>query len=88
MNPLNKQDAIWDYFQNEAPEKFQGSLPRLRFLLKNISPSQKTLNIGVGSGMFEQLALDQGLDIYAMDPVATSIETLQQRLQMGDKAKT
>lgn len=87
MNQLNQQDAIWDYFQNEAPEKFLGSLPRLRFLLKGIQSSHKVLNIGVGSGMFEKLALDKGIDIYAMDPVTTSIETLQQRLKMGDKAK-
>lgn len=87
MTELNRQDAIWDYFQNQAPESFEGSYPRIRFLLKSIPAGARVLNIGVGSGIFEQLALQAGIDVYALDPVAKSIENLRARLNLGDKAQ-
>jgi SAM-dependent methyltransferase len=87
MSQMNSQDAIWKYFQNEAPESFLGSLSRLRFLLKSIIAPQIVLNIGVGAGILERLALDKGLDIYTMDPDTAAIEKMKQRLRMGDKAR-
>lgn len=88
MTELNRQDAIWDYFQNQAPESFEGSYPRIRFLLRSIPAGARVLNIGVGSGIFEQLALQAGIDVYALDPVPKSIENLRTSLNMGEKAQT
>lgn len=81
------QDLIWDYFQNELPESFAGSRGRLAFLVQQLRPASRVLNIGVGSGLFEEIALSRGHDIYSLDPVAKSIESLQQRLNIGDKAR-
>jgi SAM-dependent methyltransferase len=87
MSKYNQQDAIWEYFQNEAPEKFEGSLSRISYLVKPQQPGQKVLNIGVGAGLFEALALKAGIDVYALDPVPKSIEALQKKFSMSDKAK-
>lgn len=81
------QAHIWDYFQNEAPESFAGSAPRLKFLAKKIQPSSRVLNIGVGAGIFEEIALSLGLDVYSLDPNERSIASLRDRLQMQDRAQ-
>jgi SAM-dependent methyltransferase len=82
-----QQDAIWDYYQNEQPENFAVSKARLAFLARKAKPAGKTLDIGVGNGIFEELALQRGLDVYALDPSERSIETLRARLELGDKAR-
>lgn len=87
LTDFDRQDSIWDYFQNESPESFAGSLPRLHYMLNPIPAGRKVLNIGVGTGMLEKLAQDKGIDIYAMDPVPKSVESLQKALGLGDKAK-
>ena len=81
------QDLIWDYFQNEAPESFEGSRARLRHLVQKLNRSQVVLNIGCGSGIFEKLALAQEVDIYSLDPSERSIQHLRETLRLGDKAR-
>ncbi|PYM14515.1 MAG: hypothetical protein DME18_06505 [Verrucomicrobia bacterium] len=81
------QELIWDYYQNEAPESFEGSRTRLQFLIKRIHPPAAVLNIGCGSGLFERLALRQGLEVYSLDPSEKSIQGLKSALQLGDRAK-
>jgi SAM-dependent methyltransferase len=81
------QNRIWDYFQNEAPEIFQGSLNRLKFLLDHLKTHSRVLNIGVGSGLFEELALANGHDVYSVDPIEPSVIAVRERLKLGEKAK-
>ncbi len=88
MTDLDNQENLWDYYQNETPDYFTGALPRYKFLLKAIPAGAAALNIGVGSGRFEDLAQEKGVDIYALDPVPKSIETLQSRLGLGEKARS
>lgn len=81
------QEAIWEYFQNEAPESFGAAEPRLRFLARILTPGQRALNIGVGSGQFETIAADRGIGIHSLDPSPKAIEALRQRLGLGDRAR-
>jgi SAM-dependent methyltransferase len=75
------QDKIWSHFQNADPESFAAAKPRLEYLARVIaakvkSPSPKVLNIGVGSGHFETVALARGFEVHALDPDAVAIERL------------
>ncbi len=81
------QDLIWDYYQNESPESFEGSRTRLHSLVSRIEPSQVALNIGCGTGILERLALARNIDIYALDPSERSIGQLRETLNLGDKAR-
>ena len=81
------QNRIWEYFQNEAPESFEGSRARVEFLLRRIGPAQSVLNVGCGSGILEEMALERNLAIYSVDPITRSIERLRSELKMGDRAK-
>src|SRR5437870_380847 len=81
------QDLIWEYYQNECPESFDGSYSRLRFLVERIKAPATVLNIGCGAGFFEQFALERGLDIHSLDPSERSIAELRARLNLGEKAQ-
>jgi ubiquinone/menaquinone biosynthesis C-methylase UbiE len=81
------QDVIWDYYQNDAPENFSESVGRLSFLLSQLKPQSKVLNIGVGAGQFESLASKAGHQVYALDPIERSIISLREKLDLGDRAK-
>lgn len=75
------QDKIWSHFQNADPESFAAARPRLEFLVRVIashvrSPRPKVLNIGVGSGHFEQTALARGWEVHSLDPDAVAMERL------------
>ncbi|WP_102348296.1 class I SAM-dependent methyltransferase [Bacillus sp. Marseille-P3661] len=83
-----EQEKIWEYYQNEAIESFEGSKGRLSYLLKNIKPNSKVLNIGVGGGIFEIMAIKEGIDIYSLDPDKSAITNLRDRLNIDEnKAK-
>lgn len=45
------------------------------------------LNVGVGSGIFEEIALSQGFDVYSLDPSVRTVERLRARFGMGAKAQ-
>jgi SAM-dependent methyltransferase len=81
-----RQDLIWDFFQNEAPETFRGSLPRLEYLVRRVSREGRVLNIGAGTGLFEELALEKGLDVYSLDPNERIVSAIRSRLGMKEKA--
>jgi len=81
------QDALWDFYQNEAPDSFAGSARRLAYLARLLGRTGKVLNIGVGAGTFEAAALARGLTVFSLDPSAASIERLRQRLGLGDRAQ-
>lgn len=81
-----EQDKIWDYFQNEGVNSFEGSYGRLNFLIKQCGVNMKILNIGVGNGIFEKIALSNNIDIYTLDPSEKAIFNIQKKLGM-QKAK-
>jgi SAM-dependent methyltransferase len=82
-----KQSLLWDYYQNEAPELFAQSGARLRCLAHTIKSGGKVLNIGVGTGIFEEIASHMGFDIHSLDPNEATITMLRQRFHMGEKAQ-
>jgi len=81
------QDKIWDYFQNENIDSFKDSWGRLNSIAQAINPGEKVLNIGVGGGIFEAIAITKGIDIYSLDPNNEAVEKLKTRFNLGDKAK-
>lgn len=81
-----EQNKIWDYFQNEGVDSFDGSYKRLGFLLKQCPEGSKVLNIGVGNAIFEQMALAKDIDIYTVDPNENAIAKLQKQIGLN-KAK-
>jgi len=82
-----KQDAIWDFYQNKSPGIFDENTGRLAYLIKQIPKEAKVLDIGVGNGAVEEMALERGLDVSSLDPSSESIAALQKRLSLGDKAR-
>lgn len=81
------QEKIWEHFQNEGLESFSQSRGRLEFLVRYLSPATRVLNIGVGNGVLESLAVIKGVDIWSLDPSERSIERLRQLLGVGEKAQ-
>lgn len=81
------QDAIWDHFQNEGLINFDQAGPRLEFLARRLRRGERVLNIGVGSGAFERLAIARGVEIWSLDPGERSIERLRNALGLGERAR-
>ena len=71
-----EQKKLWDYYQAEGKSIFGGSYLRLHFLASRCKKKEKVLNIGIGGGLFEKIALHKGLDIYSLDPSENAIEEL------------
>jgi SAM-dependent methyltransferase len=79
--PAHSQDRIWSHFQNADPEAFAAARPRLEYLVRAIAGKVRTrrpcvLNIGVGSGHFEHVALARGWEVHALDPDAAAVARL------------
>ncbi len=79
---MTSQEAIWAYYQNQAQESFAGSRSRLAYLLGEIRRRRlhRVLNIGVGGGLFEQMAQTQGLIVSSLDPDAAAVQRLCDQL--------
>lgn len=84
---MGNQDAIWDHFQNEGIDSFSEARPRLEFLVRQLKRGERALDIGVGSGLLEQIATVKGIEIWALDPNERSIKTLRQTLRLGERAQ-
>lgn len=81
------QEKIWEHFQNEGIDSFSQSRGRLEFLVRQLSPATRVLNVGVGNGLLESLVQAKGVDIWSLDPGERSIERLRQSLGVGEKAQ-
>ncbi|RMH36316.1 MAG: class I SAM-dependent methyltransferase [Nitrospirae bacterium] len=81
------QKKIWDYFQSEGIDSFAQSLGRLEFIVKHLRPGVRALNIGVGNGALERMALSKKVDIWSLDPSEGAIERLRKELHLGKKAQ-
>jgi len=78
------QNKVWRHFQNISPETFEGARPRLDYIIKEISkktnnPTPRVLNIGAGSGYFEETSKRLGWDIYSLDPDADMVKKLNKK---------
>lgn len=88
MEPaVSDQHKIWDHFQNEGVDSFAQNLGRIEFLVKRLRPGMRVLNIGVGNGALEKMALNKGLEIWCLDPSARAIDHLRNALHLGDRAQ-
>lgn len=82
-----EQDKIWDYFQNDGLVHDVFSEARHRFFARRLNAGQVVLNVGIGNGMLERLALAKNVDIHALDPSVRAIKQLLSQLAIGEKAR-
>jgi SAM-dependent methyltransferase len=85
---LMEQYRIWDYYQNEGLHESQFSEIRQRYMVSYLRPGTAVLNIGIGDGAFERLALKKGVDIWSLDPNERAIQRLRRELGLGDRARS
>jgi ubiquinone/menaquinone biosynthesis C-methylase UbiE len=77
-----EQDKIWDYFQNDGADSFDGSYNRLNFLTRFCKEKGiKVLNIGIGNGTLEQIAINKNIDIYTLDPSEKAILKIRDKIE-------
>lgn len=81
------QTKIWEHFQNEGIDSFSQNRGRQEFLVRRLQPGMRVLNIGVGNGALESLAINKKVDIWSLDPGAKSIDRLRQAIDIGEKAQ-
>jgi SAM-dependent methyltransferase len=81
------QDKLWDYFQNEGVSSFDASRARMEFLVERLASDSVVLNIGVGNGVLEALAIAKGVDMWALDPGERAIARLREQLGLASKAQ-
>jgi len=82
-----KQEVIWDHYQNEGVDSFDGAAPRLEYLVRRLKRGERALNIGVGSGALERLAHGKGVEIFSLDPSERAITELRRKMPIGDRAQ-
>lgn len=80
------QQKIWDHFQNEGIDSFSQNRGRLEYLARQMRLGSRVLNIGVGNGVLERMAVAKGVDIWCLDPSDRAIERLRKELQLSGKA--
>jgi SAM-dependent methyltransferase len=73
------QKRIWDYYQGEGLAAFDGSVGRLRALLRLAmelrgSQPQRVLNIGTGNGWIERACVRVGWSAISLDPSQIAID--------------
>jgi SAM-dependent methyltransferase len=82
-----EQNKIWDHFQNEGLKHGAFNEARPRNIARQLRRDQTVLNIGVGSGVLEALALAKGVNIHVLDPNERAITRLRFQLNLGEQAK-
>lgn len=81
------QEKIWEHFQNEGVSSFGQNQGRLAYLVRQLTPGKRVLNIGVGNGLLERLALARGVEIWSLDPGDRAIARLRAELDLGERAQ-
>lgn len=82
-----EQEKIWGYYQNHSIRDHVFPEARQRYLLRFLQSSQRTLNIGIGSGSLERLGLAKGVEMYSLDPSEPGIAQLRSSTGMGERAQ-
>jgi SAM-dependent methyltransferase len=82
------QQKVWDYYQGTGLASFDGSVPRLRFLLEYAAQfagagRPHVLNIGTGNGWLEIMGTRRGWNVLSLDPSRVAIGGLMQRSVAG-----
>jgi SAM-dependent methyltransferase len=90
MTEESAHDHIWDHFQNEAPQVFEGSHARLECIVRAVQrrtglARPSLLNIGVGDGHLEKTAQKLHWPVHSLDPSPESVKAL---CALGVTAKT
>jgi ubiquinone/menaquinone biosynthesis C-methylase UbiE len=80
-------DSLWRHYQDEASDTFESSYSRQKFIAKRCSPGTKVLNIGVGSGYLESLLKARDVDVYCLDPSASSVRRMNEQVVMEGHAR-
>jgi SAM-dependent methyltransferase len=83
----NSHNNIWDFWQTDGVDSFSGNSGRIKFLVRQLRPGSRVLNIGVGNALLERLAIQNNVDIYCLDPSEPAIASIHEHLNLGDKAK-
>ena len=83
------QDAIWNYYQNNALEQFRRSEGRLSYLCRILIRlgCTRVLDIGIGDGTFERLAMENGIQVYGLDPDEQSITRIGSQMGITQNLK-
>jgi SAM-dependent methyltransferase len=81
------QQKCWDYYQNEGIESFDQSYARLHYLGKLLNtliptkrPRLRLLNVGVGNGIFEELCIKSGHEVWCLDPSERAVRHLEKKI--------
>lgn len=82
------QDRIWVHYQGDGSAVFESCAPRLAWLVRRLGEPCRVLDVGVGDGTFERLALEVGHEVHALDPGEEAIASLRARLGLGERAQT
>jgi len=82
-----EQDKIWNFYQNDNRQIFEGAIARLSYLTSLVARNEKILNIGVGDGYLEKILTKKGCLVSALDPSKKSIEKLREALHLGERAR-
>ena len=82
------QDKIWRHFQNEGTASFSGNRGRLEYLARRLAKGCRVLNVGVGNGLFEDIAKQKGMEVWSLDPDDQAILRLRNTLALGDRARS
>lgn len=77
-----RQDKIWDWYQNHDRETFSGAASRLDAVLRRAEATcgrpSRTLTVGVGDGYLERSLRARGWPACALDPSAEAVERLRE----------
>jgi len=76
------QRIIWDFYQNKTPGLFDDNVARLGYLVRQLKPPCRVLNIGIGNGLFERLASIAGHEVVCLDPSTEAIERLKREIPL------
>jgi SAM-dependent methyltransferase len=82
------QDKIWDYYQNHEDADQYFPVARQRYMLSHLEMGMVVLNVGVGSGALERLALAKAVNIHSLDPSEKAVGRLRQDFDMGEHAQS
>ena len=79
---------IWAYDQGGAPETFATASGRVKFVLSRVPGSTRTLLIaGIGSSLFETVALGWDLQAFPLDPSEIVVGRLRSDLDLRDRTR-
>jgi len=84
---VGDQEKIWEYFQSDGVDTFSRNRGRQEFLVRQLLRGSIILNIGVGNGALESLALKKGIKVHTLDPSERAILRVREELNLLDSAR-